>query len=281
MKTLNVSQEMQHRNLFVFDIETVTDLVAARNLLSIDGDDEKIEQAIRQYHLDITDGKNDFLRQPFHRVITISFVEAEIVRDFNGNEFYRLIDVRSAGSPDFTKSEIEEKLIKGFFAHLGKNPPRLISFNGRNFDLPVLKYAAMKHQIPASWFYKNGDKWNNYNQRYSLDWHCDLAEAFSDFGASARVKMNELCAAFNLPGKIGIDGSKVSEFYRQNRIQEIRNYCETDVLNTYLLYLVYQHHTGTMTGESFLRCQNELREFLQKKSQEKPHFAEFLKVWQN
>ncbi len=268
---------MQHQNLFVFDIETIPDLKAARNLLDMkNASSAEVREAIIKYHLDLTDQKNSFLRQPFHQVVAISFLEAEIVRDFSGQEFYKIIDIRSGGDLE----ALEADLIKGFFSHLKKNFSRLVSFNGKNFDLPVLKYAAMKNDIEAAWLYKSGDKWNNYNQRYSLDWHCDLADAFSDFGSSARVKMNELCAAFNLPGKIGVDGSMVEEFFNQNRLAEIRNYCETDVLNTYLLYLTYQHHNGSMSRNSFFKAKEDLEKFLAENSQNKPHFDEFLQEWQ-
>ncbi len=267
---------MQHQNLFVFDIETIPDLKAAKNLLDIKSNNkDEIRQALIEYHLKITDGKNSFLRQPFQSVITISFLEAENIRDFTGQEFYRIQDIRSGG--DLKSAEAD--LVKGFFLHLKKNLSRLVSFNGKNFDLPVLKYAAMKHEVEAAWLYKSGDKWNNYNQKFSLDWHCDLADAFSDFGASAKVKMNELCAAFGLPGKIGVDGSQVMEMYDEGKLQEIRNYCETDVINTYLLYLVFQHHNGSINRDSFMKSKQELHEFLQKKSSEKPHFAEFLQAW--
>ncbi len=269
---------MQHQNLFVFDIETIPDLAAARNLLDMqEAADKEVKEAIIKYHLDLTDQKNSFLRQPFHKIIAISFLQAEIIRDFNGQEFYNIIDIRSGG--DLLSSEAD--LVKGFFAHLKKNFSRLVSFNGKNFDLPVLKYAAMKHEIEAGWLYKMGDKWNNYNQRYSLDWHCDLADAFSDFGASAKVKMNELCAAFNLPGKIGVDGSMVEEFFYQGRLQEIRDYCETDVLNTFLLYLIYQHHNGSISKDSLLKSKENLKTLLQEKSSNKINFKEFLNEWKN
>jgi len=267
---------MQHQNLFIFDIETVPDLKAAKNLLDLpSADTEELRDALVKYHLHITDGKNSFLRQPFHQVICISFLECKIERDFNGQEIYHIADLRSGGDLASTESD----LVKGFFSHLKKNFSRLVSFNGKNFDLPVLKYAAMKNEVEAGWLYKSGDKWNNYNQRYSLDWHCDLAEAFSDFGTSAKVKMNELCAAFNLPGKIGVDGSQVMQMFDEGKLQEIRNYCETDVINTYLLYLVYQHHNGSISRETFVKSKNNLREYLEKNSATKPHFAEFLAVW--
>jgi len=188
-----------------------------------------------------------------------------------------LLDIRSGGDLGSTEAD----LVKGFFAHLKKNFSRLVSFNGKSFDLPVLKYGAMKNEVEAAWLYKSGDKWNNYNQKFSLDWHCDLADAFSDFGASAKVKMNELCAAFNLPGKIGVDGSQVASMYDEGNLQEIRNYCETDVINTYLLYLTYQHHNGSISHNSFVQARDDLRKFLTNKSAQKPHFAEFLKHWKS
>jgi len=267
---------MQHQNLFVFDIETIPDVKTAQNLLDLEGKNlAESRQALTDYHLKITDGRNSFLRQPFHQVAAISFLDAEIIRDYNGHEFYKINDIRSGG--DLLANE--EEIVKGFFSFLKKKTPRIVSFNGKNFDLPVLKYRAMKYEIEAAWLYKMGDKWNNYNQKYSLDWHCDLADAFSDFGASARIKMNEVCACLNLPGKTGIDGSMVQDYFDQGRLQEIRDYCETDVINTFLLYLSYQHHTGTMSKESFVKNRHELVAFLEKNSKKKPHLDEFLQAW--
>ncbi len=266
---------MQHQSLFVFDIETIPDTATAKHLLDLTGENvAEARQALVDYHLKITDGRNSFLRQPFHQVAAISFLDAEIIRDASG-EFYKINDIRSGG--DLAASE--EEIVRGFFSYLKKKTPRLVSFNGKNFDLPVLKYRAMRYEIEAAWLYKSGDKWNNYNQKYSLDWHCDLADAFSDFGASSRIKMNEVCACLNLPGKTGVDGSMVQEYFDQGRLQEIRNYCETDVINTYLLYLSYQHHTGSMTRESFLKSRKNLVEFLENQGAVRPYLLEFLEEW--
>ena len=268
---------MQHQNLFVFDIETIPDTDSAKRLLDLKTDDKnELREGLINYHLEISNGKNSFLRQPFQKVVAISFLEAEIVRDFAGQEFYQIKDLRSGGDLNSSQDEMEGSLVRGFFSHLKKNISRLVSYNGKNFDLPVLKYAAMKNDVEAGWLYKMGDKWNNYNQKFSLDWHCDLADAFSDFGASARMKMNELCAAFNLPGKIGVDGSKVTQMFDDGKLKQIRDYCETDVINTYLLYLTYQHHNGSMSKDAFVKCKENLKEFLEKGSKTKPHFKEFL-----
>ncbi len=268
---------MQHNSLFVFDIETIPDVLAAKNLLNLtEISDQEAIKALVDYHLKITDGKNGFLRQPFHQVVAISFLQAEITKNNDGSENYLLKEIRSGGKIESG----EKELIQGFFDYLKKQPPRFVSFNGKNFDLPVLKYRAIKYGISAPWLYKMGDKWNNYNQKYSLNWHCDLVDAFSDFGSSARVKMNELCAVFNLPGKLGIDGSMVENYYNQGKLAEIRNYCETDVINTYLLYLHYQHHNGSLSEAGFNQARTDLSNYLSNQGKTKHHLQEFLKNWQ-
>ncbi|MFT5702916.1 MAG: putative PolB exonuclease-like 3'-5' exonuclease [Rickettsiales bacterium] len=265
---------MQHNSLFVFDIETIPDTQAAKNLLDLDASASKEEcrKALTDYHLKITDGRNSFIRQPFQKIVAISFLQADIIRDGDGTERYVLNEIRSGGNIE----SLEEELVKGFFSYLKKQPPRIVSYGGKNFDLPVLKYRAIKHGIAAPFLYKMGDKWNNYNQKYSLDWHCDLIDAFSDFGASTRVKMNELCAVFGLPGKLGIDGSMVADYYDSKKLAEIRDYCETDVVNTYLLYLHYQHHNGSLSTENFLSAQEDLSHYLLTEGEERVHLKEFL-----
>jgi predicted PolB exonuclease-like 3'-5' exonuclease len=231
-------------------------------------------KAIEDYHLDITDGKNSFPRQPFHKVVAISFLEAEIERD-SGQEGYVLKDLRSGGEAGFD----EKQLLQGFFTYVERIRPRLVSFNGRSFDLPVLKYRAMVHGISAPWLHKSGDKWNSYSYRFATDWHCDLLEVLSDFGASARVKLNEVCAAFGIAGKFGVDGSKVAEMMDAGQIDEIRHYCETDVLNTYLVYLRYQLHTGTLSKTSYNAAVADVISFIDAEKENRPYLNDFMNAW--
>lgn len=264
------------QNLFVFDIETIPDTSAAYNLTgTAETDEHALRKELEQYHLDITDGKNAFLRQPFHKVIAISFLEAEII-SVDGGESYRLTALRSGGKEDSS----EKELLEGFFRYLSRSKPRLVSFNGRTFDLPVLKYRAMKYGIQAPWLYHSGDKWNNYGSRYSLDWHCDLLEGLSDFGASARIRLNEVCSILGLPGKFGVDGSQVTTLYDDGKIKAIRDYCETDVLNTYLVYLRFMHHRGELSTEAYDYAIQDVRSLLENEQDTRPHFGEFLHAWQ-
>ncbi len=266
---------MLHNNLFVFDIETVPDTSAVANLTGYEGGDPvELRSELERYHLEITDGRNAFPRQPFHKVVAISFLEAEIERE-GMNESYALRELRSGGEVGAD----EKALVQGFFSYLERLRPRLVSFNGRGFDLSVLKYRAMVHGISARFLYSDGDKWNSYTSRYSDDWHCDLMEVMSEYGGSARIKLNEVCSVLGFPGKFGVDGSKVSEMIDNGQVQDVRDYCETDVLNTYLVYLRHMHHRGKLSTESYNRSIADLISLIEAEGEARPHLAEFLDAW--
>jgi len=126
---------MGHQSLFVFDIETVPDTDAVPNLIGLDAGAGVAErrEALDNYHLEITGGKNAFPRQPFHKVVAVSFLSAEIERT-GRHEVYYLKEIRSGGKADSP----EHDLVAGFFKWLDQRRPRLVSYNGRGFDIPVL-----------------------------------------------------------------------------------------------------------------------------------------------
>ena len=255
---------MQHQNLFVFDIETVPDTDAVPNLTGFNSPGV----------LEKTGGKNPFPRQPFHKVVAISFLEAEIERDGNA-EAYHLRELRSGGEAGFD----EKKLLQGFFGYFERLKPRLVSFNGRGFDLPVLKYRAMVHGISAPWLYGAGDKWNSYTQRYSTDWHCDLLDVLSVHGASARVSLDEVCSVLGFPGKFGTSGADVARMIDDGQIEDVRHYCETDVINTYLVYLRWMQHKGTLTVDGYNAAMADIAALIQAEGGERPYLKDFMAAW--
>lgn len=266
-----------HDSLFVFDIETVpdTDVLAGLTGRAAPADPQAARDALEAYHLALTDGRSGFARQPFHKVVAISFLKADIHRD-GRLEMYALDELRSGGGVESSEAE----LIGGFFRYCGKLLPRLVSFNGRGFDLPVLKYRAMKHGISAAWLHQAQNKWENYSVRYAPHWHCDLQEVLSDYGASARIKLNEVCAAFGLPGKTGIDGAKVATLYDAGERDAIRRYCETDVLNTFLVYLRWALHAGHTDRDGYHHALDLVLGHLETQATDIPAYAEFLAAWQ-
>jgi Predicted 3'-5' exonuclease related to the exonuclease domain of PolB len=112
--------------------------------------------------------------------------------------------------------------------------PQLVTFNGSGFDLPVLRYRAMVHAIPAV-----GLTCRPYFHRYSDD-AIDLCDVLSSYSSQAKVGLHELCKVMGLPGKPnGISGADVEKYYLEGRIREIADYCESDVLNTFRVWLRY------------------------------------------
>ncbi len=271
------------RNLFVFDIETVPDLDAGRRLLGLSSaPDDQVAEAMRAYHLENTAGRSDFLRQPFWKVVAISYVQATAEKaedahaDRRGQVRYALHRVGSGGTVDSDEAE----LVSGFFQYIEQSSPRLVSFNGRGFDLPVLKYRAMVHGLSAPRFYDGSNKWENYTQRYAEGFHTDLLESLRDFGASAAIKLDEACRTLSIPGKLGTAGEDVSGMFTRGEVQAIRDYCETDVLNTYLVFLRWELLRGTISKSSHDASVHELASYLESERGERPHLGEFLDAWE-
>jgi len=253
-------------NVFVFDIETIPDVEGGRRLYGLDGlSDEDVAKAM--FHLRQQESGTDFLKLHLHRVVAISAV-------FRSRDTVR---VWSLGDPDSD----EKELVQRFFDGIDRFTPTLVSWNGSGFDLPVLHYRALLHGIQAPRYWESGDedrefKWNNYLSRYHAR-HTDLMDVLAGYQPRANAPLDEIATLLGFPGKMGMSGARVWDAWLAGDIQGIRNYCETDVLNTYLVWLRYEQMRGRLTPEA---CQAEcerLRAYLE--GEDKPHFREFLSAW--
>lgn len=254
-------------NVLVFDIETIPDVDAGRRLHGLDGLSDK-EVADVMYHLRRQEtGGSDFLRLHMQRIVAISAVMR--TRD--------TVKVWSLGEPDAP----EQELVQRFFDGIERFSPTLVSWNGGGFDLPVLHYRALVHGVVARRYWDAGDedrdfRWNNYLSRYHAR-HTDLMDVLSAYQGRATAPLDEVATLLGFPGKMGMSGALVWENYLNGNIAGIRNYCETDVLNTYLVYLRFELIRGHLSSED---CQVEcqlLRDTLTKDN--KPHLNEFLQAW--
>lgn len=255
-------------NLFVFDIETVPDVDSARRLYGLENlSDEHVAEVMFQKQRQATG--SDFLRHHLHRIVAI----AAVVR--SGDRF----KVWSLGTPESTEKELVER----FFDGIDRFSPTLVSWNGGGFDLPVLHYRAMLHRVSAPRYWESGDedssfRWNNYLNRFHAR-HTDLMDVLSGYQGRATVRLDELATLMGFPGKLGMDGGQVWERFLAGDIDGIRNYCETDVLNTYLLYLRYELMRGRFADDAYdVECEF-VRGGLSKEN--KPHLNEFLKAWRS
>lgn len=273
-KTSGKYRAGQNKKLFVFDLETIPDVDVVKNLLHIDTkemSDSDLTELLQKYHEE--NYNNSFPRQLFHKIVSFSYVLADLRFNDDGTVVTKIELIKSGGELNSS----EQELIEGFFSGIRKmnTHVNLISFNGRGFDIPVLKYRAMKYGINADWLMDCENKWENYS-RNVFDYHCDLLDVLSDFGSSAKIKLHEICTLLKIPVKLDGGGSSVLENYQNGKIDEIRNYCETDVIATYLVYLYYLNLCGHGNLKNNI---DDVYNYLAKFKDEKPHFQKYLEKW--
>jgi 3'-5' exonuclease len=252
--------------IFVFDIETVPDTDLGRRIYQlVDVDDHEAARFMLARRQEETG--SSFLPLHLHRIVTISGIIADKDR----------IHLGSWGALDSQEAD----LVTRFFNCIDKYTPILVSWNGSTFDLPVLHYRALKYNIAAPTYWDTGEtestfRWNNYLNRYHYR-HMDLMDILSAYQARAYAPLHEIALLANLPGKLGLSGDQVLTQFQNGQIESIRNYCEIDVLNTYLLYLQFSHMRGKIDASQYHRSQENLKDYLQQIN--KPHLDEFLSAW--
>lgn len=255
----------------VFDIETIPDVAGLRRLHELPAalSDEEVAELAFQHRRASTG--SDFLPLHLQRVVAI----ACLLRI--GNDFR----VWSLAEPAQTESEI----IQRFFDGVEKFTPQLVSWNGGGFDLPVLHYRGLVHGVVAPRYWDFGDadyadsrdfKWNNYINRYHQR-HLDLMDLLALYQPRSSVPLDELAKLIGFPGKLGMDGSKVWQAWRMGKADEIRDYCETDVLNTYLVSMRFRLMRGEVSAAAYDSELSFVRRQLLRI--DKPHWQQFLAAW--
>jgi predicted PolB exonuclease-like 3'-5' exonuclease len=130
--------------------------------------------------------------------------------------------------------------LQAFSEFMAREAPTLVTWNGRSFDLPVIILRSLMHGVPMGWYYQRRD----VRYRFSDDGHLDLGDALADRGAAKMTSLDNAARLIGLPGKMGVDGSQVEGLHRAGRLEEIRHYCLTDVVQTTFVLLRYLLLTG-------------------------------------
>lgn len=255
-------------NILVFDIETVPDTESGRRLYDLDGlSDREVAEVMFSHRRQDTDGASDFLRLHLHKVVAISVLLSTSDK----------LNVWSLGALESDEAE----LLSRFYEGIERYTPKIVSWNGRGFDLPVMHYRALLQGVQASRYWETGSddqsfKWNNYLSRYH-DRHTDLMDVLAGYEYRAVAPLDQIAAMLGFPGKMGMSGDRVWDTYLAGDLESIRNYCETDVLNTYLVYLRFELMRGHLTDKTYDSECSRVKEML--KTEAKPHLLAFLKTW--
>lgn len=254
--------------VLVFDIETIPDLAGLRMLRDDPADwtDVQVHEAWVRERAE--KGQSDFMPLHLQRVLCISAV----FRNADGLRVHSFVDRDNAS---------EGRVVQQFFSTVERHVPQLVSWNGGGFDLPVLHYRGLKHGVVADKYWDLGEddrdfKWNSYLGRYHHR-HLDLMDVLAMYQPRNNAPLDAVARIAGFPGKIGVGGADVWNAHLAGRSDEIRDYCEADCANTYLLYLRFQLLRGVFDDKTYRHECGMLRAWMEK--QPAPHWREFLSLW--
>ena len=251
--------------VIVWDLETVPDAAAfgrMRGTPDLEPAEAEAEMGER------------FQKLPLHAIVCIGALIAERAPASAGagsgapaSAGVNAWTVRSLGAPHVGERS-EGEIIGAFVERIGELRAQLVSFNGHGFDLPVLRYRAMLHGIAAP-----GLARRPYFNRYTDD-ALDLCDALASFDARSRLTLDGLARFLGFAGKpAGIDGGKVAGLVKEGRIQEVADYCESDVVNTYRIWLRWELFRGALTAEEHRESEAALAAFLRARVAAQPRLA--------
>jgi 3'-5' exonuclease len=205
-----------------------------------------------------------FPKHPLHKIACIGALVAS--RQAEGWH------VDALGAPHIGERS-EAELIRAFVEKIGQLRPQLITFNGHSFDLPVLRYRAMVNRISAV-----GLQVRPYFHRYTED-ALDLCDVLGSYVPGGRVKLDEVSKILGLTGKPeGLDGSRVEAMIIAGEIDEVAHYCESDVLNTYRVWLVYELFRGAISQGQLDWSEAQIRDFVASRKSTNRHLCEAVGV---
>ena len=237
-------------SVIVWDIETVPDL---RGFAAANGLTGKLDDEVR------AEMGEKFPKLIYHSIVCIGALVAQ-----RQEEHW---SVSAVGAPNVGERP-EKEIISTFVKRIADLAPQLVTFNGASFDLPVLRYRAMVCGVAAP-----GLALRSYFNRYTED-AIDLCDVLSCFSPQNKPSLHELCRVMGLPGKPdGMGGADVERWCRDARIAEVAAYCETDVVNTYRVWLRYELFRGRLTENGLQAREAKLSDYIRSHSDTKPHLA--------
>lgn len=261
----------------VFDIETVPDIELVRQYYELDSSLSEVEVCQHAFSAQKEKSGSEFLPIYWHRVVSIASVICDEYGKFIkvgnfGKKSAESTEAKSnADSSAFAHLADERAILSDFLRFINSKEPRLVSFNGRGFDLPTIMLRAMKYNLSAFGYFesenasKTKNKWENYRARYSEKWHTDLLECLGNFGSVRNLNLDNVCKMLGIVGKYEVSGGDVySLYYDKKDIEKIDFYCQSDVLNTYWLYLKYAILKDELRLEDYAGILEDFKEKLPK-----------------
>jgi predicted PolB exonuclease-like 3'-5' exonuclease len=223
------------------------------------------EEAIRRAQAEareLSRDGSDFLPVTFQVPVAVCVVR--VAADFT------LQALTCLDAPEYRPAEI----VKKFWLGSSRYRAKLVTFNGRGFDLPLLELAAFRWGCCAR------EHFQASRNRYSGN-HLDLFDWLSNYGACRMTGgLNLLAKLLGKPGKMEVDGEQVYAMHQAGRSREINEYCMFDTLDTYFVFLRTRVLIGDLTAEQERALEERAREWLTAKAAEQPALWSYLNAWQ-
>jgi hypothetical protein len=75
---------------------------------------------------------------------------------------------------------------------------------------------------------------------------------------------------------VWLSGADVERYHCDGRIREIAEYCESDVVNTYRVWLRHELSRGRLSTGEFQASEASLVDFIKARGNTKPHLADLM-----
>lgn len=127
----------------------------------------------------------------------------------------------------------EASLLKTFWDVMEHHNGRIVTFNGRTFDLPFLVLRSLHHGITHK---LSSDTLRLWFARYRVTPHCDVRGVLSNWNDFSDGTLTDWCRFVGVPCTDGVSGADIYQLYRQGEYAAIAAKCKADVVATRQLY---------------------------------------------
>ncbi len=210
---------------------------------------------------------SDFLPVTFQYPVATALVHV-------GSDF-RVQGFECLDTPNYRPQQIVEqfwKTIRNLREQHGDGL-RLVTFNGRGFDLPLMEMAAFRFGVAGGpMVYAQGKRYEG--------WHLDLMDWLTNTG-DFRLSggLNLLSKLLGKPGKMEVTGRMVYPLFLQGQRKLISDYCLIDTLDTYFVFLRTRVLAGELSLEGERRVVAELKDEIARRAASWPALNDYLANW--
>lgn len=221
--------------------------------------EEAIERA-RAEQVEKSWNKSDFIPVSFQ--VPVAVCVLRVGADLS------LQALKCLDAPHFRPREIVNQFWFGISCYKAK----LVTFNGRCFDMPLLEMAAFRYGFAAPTYCQNS--------RNRFNGPIDLMDWMTNFGAYRMAGGLDLLAKLlGKPGKMETSGDQVYQMYLDGKLQEINDYCLCDTLDTYFVFLRTRVFTGDIPPDREAELVADAKDLLEAKAGEFPVLGKYLDRW--